>query len=40
MIVTGALLGARKRKLREFDEAQHGRPHRVRWDVAQSRVVF
>ena len=40
MIVTGALLGARKRKLRAFDEAQHGRPHRVRWDVAQSRVVF
>ena len=40
MIVTGALLGARKRKLREFDEAQHGRPHRVQWDVAQSRVVF
>jgi hypothetical protein len=40
MIVTGALLGARKRKLREFDEAQHGKPHRVRWDVAQSRVVF
>ena len=40
MIVTGALLGARKRKLREFDEAQHGRTHRVRWDVAQSRVVF
>jgi hypothetical protein len=40
MIVTGALLGARKRKLRAFDEAQYGRPHRVRWDVAQSRVVF
>ena len=40
MIVTGALLGARKRKLREFDEAQHGRPHRVQWDVVRSRVVF
>ena len=40
MIVTGALLGARKRKLREFDEAQHRRPHRVQWDLETSRVVF
>ena len=40
MIVTGALLGARKRKLRKFDEAQHRRPRRVQWDLAQSRLVF
>ena len=40
MIVTGALLGARKRKLRKFEEAQHRRPRRVQWDLAQSRLVF
>jgi hypothetical protein len=40
MIVTGALLGARKRKLRELDEARHGRRLRAQWNAAQSRVVF
>jgi hypothetical protein len=40
MIVTGALLGARKRRLRTLQEAHYGTPRRVRWDPAQSRVVF
>ena len=40
MMATGALLGVRKRKLREFGEAQHRRPRRVQWDLARSRVVF
>ena len=40
MIVTGALLGARKRKLRTLQEAHYGRPHRVQWDIARSRLVF
>ena len=40
MIATGILLGVRKRKLRRLQEAHYGRPHRVQWDLAQSRVVF
>jgi len=40
MIVTGALLGVRKRKLRELQQAHYGTPRRVQWDLAQSRVVF
>jgi hypothetical protein len=40
MIVTGALLGARKRRLRSLQEADYGRPHRVQWDLARSQVVF
>jgi hypothetical protein len=40
MVVSGILLGKRKRKLRTLEEAYYGRPRRVRWDLAQSRVVF
>ena len=40
MIVTGAMLGKRKRKLREFEETGYGRPHRVQWELKTSRVVF
>jgi len=40
MIVTGALLDARKRKLRTLQEAHYGTPRRVQWDPAQPRVVF
>jgi hypothetical protein len=40
MIATGILLGVRKRKLRRLQEAHYGRPHRVQWDLAQSRLVF
>jgi hypothetical protein len=40
MIATGILLGVRKRKRISLQEADHGRPHRVQWDLAQSRVVF
>jgi hypothetical protein len=40
MIATGALLGVRKRKLREPQEAHYGTPRRVQWDLARSRLVF
>jgi hypothetical protein len=40
MIVTGILLGVRKGKRRTLQEAHFGRPHRVQWDLARSRVVF
>jgi hypothetical protein len=30
----------RKRKLRRMKEAHYGKPHRVQWDLAQSRLVF
>jgi hypothetical protein len=40
MIVSGILLGKRKRKLRELQEAHYGTPRRVQWDLAQSRLVF
>jgi hypothetical protein len=37
MIATGILLGVRKRKLRESKEATD---RKVRWDLAQSRIIF
>ena len=40
MVVSGILLGKRKRKLRELQEAHYGRPRRVQWDFARSRLVF
>ena len=40
MIVTGTLLAHRKRTLRGWEEAHYGRPRRVQWDLAQSRLVF
>jgi hypothetical protein len=40
MISFGTERGRRKRKLRELQEAHYGRPHRVQWDLARSRVVF
>ena len=40
MIAAGILLGVRKRKLRRLEEAHYGTPHRVQWDLAQSRLVF
>jgi hypothetical protein len=40
MIVTGTLLAHRKRTLRGWQEAHYGRPRRVQWDLAGSRVVF
>jgi hypothetical protein len=40
MIVSGPALGARKRKLRRLEQAHYGTPRRVRWDLAQSRLVF
>jgi len=40
MIVSVALIGVRKRKLRELQRAHYGTPPRVQWDLAQSRLVF
>jgi hypothetical protein len=40
MITAGGILGHRKRKLRELKQAHYGRPRRVQWDLAQSRLVF
>jgi len=40
MIVYGAALGRRKRDRDSLRAAHYGRPHRVQWDLAQSRLVF
>jgi hypothetical protein len=40
MLVSGAMLGDGKRKLRRLREADYGRPRRVQWDLARSRLVF
>ena len=40
MIVAGAFLARSKRQLRGLQEAYYGRPRRVQWDLAQSRLVF
>jgi hypothetical protein len=40
MIVTGALVGASRRKLRSLDEASYHRSRRASWDLARSRLVF
>ena len=40
MAVSGARLARSKRKLRSPEQAHYGRPHRVQWDLARSRVVF
>jgi hypothetical protein len=37
--VSGSKLGARKRKLRELQQAHH-RTRRMQWDLARSRLVF
>jgi hypothetical protein len=40
LIATGILLGVRKRKLREHQEAHRLGSHRMQWDAARSRLVF
>jgi hypothetical protein len=40
MLVSGAMLGDGKRKLRRLQRAHYGTPRRVQWDFAQSRLVF
>jgi hypothetical protein len=40
MVVSGILLGKRKRKLRRLQQSHYGTPRRVQWDLAQSRLVF
>jgi hypothetical protein len=39
-IASGILLRRRKRDRDSLREAHYGRPHRVQWDLAQSRLVF
>jgi hypothetical protein len=40
MLVSGPVLGARKRKLRRLRQTHYGTPRRVQWDLARSRLVF
>ena len=40
MAVVCNKLPARKKQLRTLQEAHYGRPRRVQWDLAQSRIVF
>ncbi len=40
MIVSGILLGVRKRQERRVQETHYGRSRRVQWDLAGSRLVF
>ena len=40
MMVSGAMLGKRKRKLRSLQEGHYETPRRVQWDLETSRFVF
>ena len=40
MIASAVILGRGRTELSELQEAHYGRPRRVQWDLAQSRVVF
>jgi hypothetical protein len=40
MIISGVWLARRKRDLASLRYAHHGRPRRVQWDLARSRIVF
>ena len=40
MIASGILLRKRKRDRDSLREAHHGKPRRVQWDLARSRLVF
>ena len=40
MIVSGALVRVRKRKLRELQQAHYGTRRRAQWDLAQWRLLF
>jgi hypothetical protein len=40
MIASGIVLGFSKGELRRLQEAHHGTPRRVQWDLARSLVVF
>jgi len=40
MITTGSMLGVRKGKRRRLQEGDYGRPRKVQWDLAKSRLVF
>ncbi len=39
-VVTSIALRRRKRDRDRLQQAHYGRPHRVQWDLARSRVVF
>jgi hypothetical protein len=40
MLVSGAMLGASKRKQRKLKQVHYGTPRRVQWDIARSALVF
>ena len=40
MIVSGTVLGVRKRQARGQERANYGKPRRARWDLATSRLMF
>ena len=40
MLASGILVGVRKGRRRELQEAHYGKPRRVQWDLARSRLVF
>jgi hypothetical protein len=40
MIVSGALVGLRKRELRQLQQAHYGTRRRVQWDLAHRRLLF
>lgn len=40
MLVSGTVLGVRKRQQRGQEEAGYGKPRRAYWDLVTSRLVF
>lgn len=40
MLITGAMLHGRKRKLHWLKEAESGRPRKVQWDFIRWQLVF
>jgi hypothetical protein len=40
MLVSGVVMGVRKRKLRRLREELYGAPRGVQWDLMRSRLVF
>ena len=40
MAIKGSRLAKTRSELRELKESHYGKPHRVQWDLARSRLVF
>jgi len=40
MAIKGSRLAKTRSELHELKESHHGKPHRVQWDLARSRLVF